>query len=119
MNDPNPYQPPASPARVSRFARFEQSTLKAYLDHHQTPPTLITILARHFARWVGLSLITVGIGLIVGLSLSEESFVVGMLAGYVLKDCMHARLFVQMWPMLDDIFDWERVKTRYEQAAYR
>ena len=123
MNDQNPYQPPAGAARLPRTVRYEQSTLRAYLDYHRAPPSLAGFLARHINRWFALALVTGCVILAWSFLLGSESFqrsmplAIGILMGYIIHDCTHARLFVRMWPMLDDIFDWERVQAKYDSLS--
>jgi len=117
---PNPYEAPATAARPSRLARLERDALKQYLMYREQQPTLLSLITGNVMHWLWFSMLTGPPFLIAALLLMDECVLgiwLGLLAGFALRDVGLARLFVILWPMLNDVLDWDRVQARYDQMS--
>jgi hypothetical protein len=91
---------------------WQYKNLKAYLEYRDRPPSWIGYIRR---SWRVYSLIIALFGLaaaiVYAIELRELSLVfVGMLAGLLLRDFAGYRKFLQLWPLLNAVFDWEYTK---------
>ncbi|HKI33431.1 MAG TPA: hypothetical protein VKA46_16370 [Gemmataceae bacterium] len=93
------------------LTRFQRKNLVAYRQYHDDPPTW----GGYFRRTWHLYLFIVGwiIGgalLVYWLGFPLVSAVLlGMLAGCLIRDYGMYRKFLQLWPALAEILDWERI----------
>ena len=124
MNDQNPYQPPGTtiPARSPRLARYERDTLSSYLAYHERPPSVPRYLLPYAVQWVrvfvGMALTMAACTYLLGSRfLDAAPIMLGVFIGFIVRDYTYARLVVALWPMLDEIFDWDRVRAKYDTLS--
>lgn len=120
---PNPYESPAVCTRSPRLAYYERETLKAYLKFHEKPPTVWRWLQPHAAQWLRFAFILTALAAVAWIFLEPDAVLVGamlgiaFLLGIAARDYSYARLVIAIWPMLDDMFDWDRVRARYDEMS--
>ena len=91
---------------------WQYKTLKAYLEYRDRPPSWIGYIKRSWRVYL-LIIATFGLAAAIAyaIELRELSLVFGgMLAGLLLRDFGVYRKFLQVWPLLNVIFDWEYMK---------
>jgi hypothetical protein len=99
-------------ANSMHLTNWQHKNLKAYLEYRDRPPSWIGYIKR---SWRVYLLIFASFGLVAALDYALEFrelslVMVGMLAGLLLRDFGVYRKFLQVWPLLDAIFDWEYMK---------
>ncbi len=94
------------------LTRFQRKTLTWYLKYHDKPPTLGRLVLRSW--WTHAAMLAIGVGIAASLYYlgipSVGTLLLGMMLGAVVRDIRHFWNTVMVWPLLEQVFDWERIK---------
>ena len=129
QHEMDPYQSPAMDAMLvddewRPLTRGERSVLSLYFEHRNRPFRVSRLLLRMIPNWC-LILTAMAILLIMAMAISppdSELPIYALLSfsscflGVFFRDIGIARRLVVMWPMLRDVFDWQRIEARLEQT---
>ena len=103
------------------FYKLRAKYLKYYWKYHTSPPTLLSMLPRAVVVWILFVVLLVGAYFLASLVIDDPTYQFGLLGlsagvmfGVVLRDIGIMRLTEQIWPILEEIIDWEAVEEKHD-----
>jgi hypothetical protein len=121
QRDANPHVAPRAAASASDAPRpltpRQRQFLRTYLAFHDQPPTLSSMLGKTWKSYLILLLWTGAMAYLCVIWNADRAafLVVGMALGSILNGVGIVRRFLKVWPVLDSVFDWDRVRQRLEE----
>lgn len=94
--------------------KFERNTLLQYIKMREQSPTTAGIMVRSWKHYTFLVVLLASICLLaIVLEIRMIAIVAtGLVAGAVLRDIGYARRLVRVWPLLEEIMDWNRIEKK-------
>ena len=94
-----------------RLTRFQRKTLENYRRFHDTPPSFGRMI---MLAWRGLALLIVYFMFLTFISfyaeISSVGFIcIGMCVGALSRDLGLFRRYVELWPVLSQVFNWPKI----------
>ena len=108
----NPYAAPLAPIARPRLPPLWRTALAGYLRQHAEGASYGLLLRMYWKQLLFGAiyfLATGGLALAAGFS-SAGWFWLGVWAGSLLHTLAQFRAYLKLWPLLDRIFDWDRVR---------
>lgn len=119
----NPYEPPIQAELVASITPFQRKSLVAYLEYRESPPTIMRLVAKTWWYWFLLlpfASFVLLLGLAVNIGLNEDynflPLIIVFIAGFLFGKASYLlsifRQFINLWPALRDVLDWNRVEEK-------
>jgi len=99
------------------LTKIQRIVLQRYQGYRQQPPTLLGLFRQ---SWQVEAILIVASALVIWFAYNSYVFwavylVAGLLVGALARDVGSFRRFLQVWPALSQVLDWQRVEQELSQ----
>ena len=116
----NPYQSPAAEDSPPPFplSRVQRKSLEFYWKHRGQPLTLGRLIWLVLPGWIMMSVVLLpAVGVVTLFNRDGTLYLMfGFLAGIVVRDLAYLQSTIHIWPVMDEVLDWNAVQAKLEKS---